>query len=161
MKIKDKKFTVHLQEDPETGDLILPFPDGFCEEMGWDIGDTLKFKENKDGTFTITKKESKKIETQWVLVECVSTFRQRYMVEVPVGVDNYGKDKSEWALDTVTMNQAKEFSQEHLGEQIVSHRVVTKEEALALCDKDNDYVSSWDDEVKIRNFFTPWEKEEE
>jgi hypothetical protein len=102
----------------------------------------------------------KKEPTQWVLVECVSTFRERYMVEVPVGVDKYGKDKTLWALDTVSMNEAKEFSQEHIGEQIVSHRVVTKEEALALCDKDNDYGSSWDEELKIQNFFTTWKEQE-
>jgi predicted RNA-binding Zn-ribbon protein involved in translation (DUF1610 family) len=30
------------------------------------------------------------------------------MVEVPKGTDNYGKDKSLWALDTVTMEEAKE-----------------------------------------------------
>jgi len=82
------------------------------------------------------------------------------MVEVPVGVDKYGKDKTLWALDTVSMNEAKEFSQEHIGEQIVSHRVVTKEEALALCDKDNDYGSSWDEELKIQNFFTTWKEQE-
>ena len=163
MKVKDKnhfkKFTVKLIEDPETGELILPFPDGFCEEMGWDIGDTLDWKDNKDGTYTLTKKEIEKVETQYVLVECVSTFRQRYMVEVPVGVDKYGKDKSEWALDTVTMNQAKEFSQEHLGEQIVSHRVVTKEEALELCDKDNDYTVDWTENQKLKNFFTSWKEQ--
>lgn len=155
MKIRDKKqtFTVHLQEDPETGDLILPFPDGFCEEMGWDIGDTLDWKVRKDGTFTLTKVEKEKQDTEWVLVECVSTFRERYMVEVPKG-------KADWALDTVTMNQAKEFSQEHIGEQIVSHRVVTKEEAFTLCDKDNDYGSTWDEETKISNFFTTWEEQE-
>jgi hypothetical protein len=96
----------------------------------------------------------KKIETQWVLVEAISTFRERYMVEVPVGVDRYGKDKADWALDTVTLSEAKEFSQEHLGETIVSHRVVTKEEALALCDKDNDYCKSWDEQQKINAFFT-------
>ena len=55
-----------------------------------------------------------KEETQLVLVECVSTFRQRYMVEVPVGTDDYGNDKTLWALDTVTMQEAKEFSQEYL-----------------------------------------------
>jgi hypothetical protein len=99
-------------------------------------------------------------ETQWVLVEAVSTFRMRYMVEVPVGTDDYNNDKSEWALDTVTMQEAKEFSQEYLGEQIVSHRVVTKEEALALCDTDNDYCTSWDKETKMKNFFTPWEKKD-
>jgi len=81
-------------------------------------------------------------------------FRQRYMVEVPVGVDRYGRDKADWALDTVTLEEAKEFSQEHLGETITSHRVVTKEEALALCDKDNDYCKSWTEEMKMKNFFT-------
>ena len=50
-------------------------------------------------------------ETQWVLVECVSTFRNRYMVEVPVGTDDYNNDKTLWALDTVTMQAAKKFSQ--------------------------------------------------
>lgn len=97
---------------------------------------------------------SNKEETQLVLVECVSTFRQRYMVEVPVGTDDYGNDKTLWALDTVTMQEAKEFSQEFLGEQIVSHRVVTYDEALSLCDKDNDYTVSWDTETKVKNFFT-------
>ena len=97
---------------------------------------------------------SNKEETQLVLVECVSTFRQRYMVEVPIGTDDYGNDKTLWALDTVTMQEAKEFSQEYLGEQIVSHRVVTYDEALTLCDKDNDYTVSWDTETKVKNFFT-------
>lgn len=146
-----KKHTVYIEEDPVTGDLILPLPEGMCDELGWDIGDTLKFKTNKDGSFTLTKKEKK--ETEWVLVECVSTFRERYMVEVPKG-------KAEWALDTVTMNEAKEFSQEHIGEQIISHRVVSKDEALGLCDKDNSYGSSWDEEIKIKNFFTTWKEQE-
>jgi hypothetical protein len=80
----------------------------------------------------------------------------RYLVEVPVGIDAYGRDKSEWAMDTVTMQEAREFSQEHLGEQIVSHRVVTKEEALKLCDQDNEYGKDWDEELKIKNFFTSY-----
>jgi len=95
-----------------------------------------------------------KEETQWVLVECISTFRKRYMVEVPKGTDDYGKDKSLWALDTVTMEEAKEFSQEYLGEHIVSHRVVTYEEAIALSDKDNEYTVSWNNYIKVKNFFT-------
>jgi len=95
-----------------------------------------------------------KQETEWVLVECVSTFRNRYMVEVPVGTDDYDNDKTLWALDAVTMQEAKEFSQEYLGEQIVSHRVVTYDEALALSDKDNDYTVSWDNDTKVKTFFT-------
>ncbi len=145
----NKTWTINLEEDPETGDLILPLNDDILEQTGWKTGDSIDWTDNKDGSWTM-----KKIETQWVLVETVSTFRERYMIEVPVGVDRYGKDKAEWALDTVTLSEAKEFSQEHLGETIVSHRVITKEDALAMCDKDNDYAKKWNDELKVKTFFT-------
>lgn len=82
-----------------------------------------------------------------VLVETVLNYRIRYVVEVPAG-------KTEWALDTVVCEKAKEFSQECLGETIFSHRVVTEAEALALCDRDNHYVNQWDSELKIKTFFT-------
>jgi bifunctional DNA-binding transcriptional regulator/antitoxin component of YhaV-PrlF toxin-antitoxin module len=144
-----KSWTIDIQEDPENGDAILEFPSDLLEEAGWKEGDVLDWKDNSDGSFILTKKEP----TEWVLVECVSTFRERYMVEVPKG-------KELWALDTVTLEEAKEFSQEHLGEQIVSHRVVTKEEALALCDEDNEYFRSWDEETKIKNYFTTWKEQE-
>ena len=145
----NKTWTISLEKDPETGDLILPLNDDILEQTGWKTGDTIDWIDNKDVSWTM-----KKIETQWVLVETVSTFRERYMVEVPVGVDRYGKDKADWALDTVTLEEAKEFSQEHLGETIVSHRVVTKEEAFALCDKDNQYCKEWPEEMKMNSFFT-------
>lgn len=84
----------------------------------------------------------------WVLVEAVSMFRMRYMVEVPAA-------HPEYALDTVTMQEAKEFSQEHVGETILSHRVLTEEEALAICDVDNHYMKdSWSKEQKLEAFFT-------
>ena len=137
-------YIVKLEEDSETGDLILPLPEKLLEETGWKTGDTLDWNDNGDGTFSMTKKEAT---TEWVLVECISTFRERYMVEVPIG-------KELWALDTVTLNEAKEFSQEHLGETIVSHRVVSFEEALVLCDKDNEYCSAWSSDKKMDAFFT-------
>ena len=140
--MNNKTWTIEVEEDTTTGDYILEFPPEMLEQVGWKEGDVLDWKDNGDGTFILTKKE-----TQWVLVECVSTFRQRYMVEVPKG-------KAEYALDTVTMEEAKQFSNEHLGETIVSHRVVTKEEALALSDIDNDYTVTWDEETKMKNFFT-------
>ena len=146
----NKSWTINLEEDPETGDLILPLNDDILEGTGWKTGDNIEWIDNKDGSWTM-----KKIETQWVLVETISMFRERYMVEVPTGTDSYGNDKADWALDTVTMSEAKEFSQEHLGETIVSHRVVTKEDALALCDKDNVYAKPWNDELKMQSFFTP------
>lgn len=83
----------------------------------------------------------------WVMVECISTFRERYMVEAP-------KDHPEYALDDVTMERPKEFSQKWLGETIVSHRVVSEMEALDICDVDNDYCKDWTDEQKFKAFFT-------
>ena len=87
------------------------------------------------------------METELVLVECIQTYRMRYMVEVPVG-------RAGWALDTVSCDEAKEFSQLSLGETIVSHRVVSKEEVLKICDEDNDYCHSWTDEQKFDAFVT-------
>lgn len=90
-------------------------------------------------------------DTEWVLVDCISTFRTRYVVEVPTG-------KIQWASTIVTCNEAKDFSQKHLGEQIVSSRVVSKEEALEICDNDNSYTVNWTIADKIKNYFTSWTK---
>ena len=130
---------VTLEKD-ENGELILPLGDELMDELGWKIGDTIEWIDNKDGTWTMRKKE---VEKELVLVECVSTFRMRYVVEVPAG-------KKEWAMDTVVMNEAEELSQEHLGEQIVSHRVISEEEYLRIFNEDNDYLKSWDNEQKFR-----------
>lgn len=42
----------------EDGELILPFPEELINELGWQVGDTLQWIDNKDGTFTIEKKEN-------------------------------------------------------------------------------------------------------
>ncbi len=146
--MENKSWVIELETDPETGDLILPLNDAILEGTGWKPGDTIEWIDNKDGSWTMKKKEM-----QWVLVECVSMFRQRYMVQVPSG-------KAEWALDTVTMKEAQEFSQEHLGETIISHRVVTEDEALQLCDKDNSYCHTWNNEKKKEAFFTEWKEDD-
>jgi hypothetical protein len=83
----------------------------------------------------------------WVMVDTVLSYRIRYMVEAP-------KEHPEYALDDVTCETAKEFSQLYIGEQIMSHRVLSEEEALAQCDMDNDYCSAWTTEHKLKTFFT-------
>jgi hypothetical protein len=83
----------------------------------------------------------------WVMVDTVLQYRMRYMVEAPAS-------NPEYALDDVAMETAKEFSQLYIGEQIMSHRVVSEEEAIAICDVDNDYLKSWSKEDKIRVLFT-------
>ena len=144
------KWTVKLEEaDDGSGDLVIPFTDEQLAEAGWKEGDTIEWTDLGNGSWSLKKKEPEKV---WVLVEAVSQFRMRYMVEVDAA-------HPEWAMDTVTMQEAKEFSQEHIGETIISHRVVSEEEAIAICDVDNDYVNGkygtpWTKEQKIKAFFT-------
>ena len=50
-------WIVTLEEDPETGDLIMPLPDGLMETQGWEIGDVLEWDVNEQsGTASLTKK---------------------------------------------------------------------------------------------------------
>ena len=88
-----------------------------------------------------------KNDTVLVMVECDSQFRQRYVIEVDA-------EYPEYALDDVAMGRCKEFSQSHLGEVVVSQRVISVDEVLAICDEDNAYVKSWSDEKKLQMFVT-------
>ena len=100
--------------------------------------------EEKDMSFLAQKDNTgPKLAHPPFLVECVSTFRMRDVVSCK---------SAEHAMDTITMNEASEFSQEHLGEQIVSARQVEHAEIIALCDRDNDYCTEWDDATKYKNF---------
>ncbi len=51
----DIRYEVITQEDPETGDLILPIPPPVLESMGWKEGDNLDFEVTKQGTILIKK----------------------------------------------------------------------------------------------------------
>lgn len=55
-----KHYTVTLEEDTETGDLILPFTDEILNELGWKEGDVLEWLDNKDGSWSLVKKKQKK-----------------------------------------------------------------------------------------------------
>ena len=51
----------NIEEDPETGDLMLVFPEDFLEqldELGWKIGDTVEWTDNQDGTWSIKKADN-------------------------------------------------------------------------------------------------------
>lgn len=95
----------------------------------------------------MTNKLLNDTDNEFVLVETIYQFRQRYIVEVPRG-------KHEWACDTVVNQEAKEFSQKSLGETIISHRVIDKDDIIPLCDEDNDYLKTWDADLKLNTFVT-------
>lgn len=58
-----KKWTVILEEDPETKELVLPFPIDLLNQMGWSEGTDLFWIDNEDGTFTIKEKNNEVSET--------------------------------------------------------------------------------------------------
>ena len=82
------------------------------------------------------------------LVETVSMFRMRYVVEAR---------EAEHACDEVVMNTSgnydenfQEFSQQHLDETIVSTRELSAKDYMKLFDEDNDYLKSWSNKDKMR-----------
>ena len=46
---------VTVEQDGE--DLILPLSDDLMKELGWKIGDTVRWTDNKDGTWSLHKVE--------------------------------------------------------------------------------------------------------
>lgn len=46
-------WTVILEEDPNTGEVILPLPDELLLELGWTEGTEIQWVDNKNGTFTL------------------------------------------------------------------------------------------------------------
>jgi hypothetical protein len=141
--MSNKSWILEVNRTTGTDDYFIELNDEILAETGFKIGDELEWADRGDGSWSLKKKEEK----TWVMVEAVHTFRMRYMVEVPA-------EHPEYALDTVTMDAAKEFSQEFIGQQIVSHRVISEEDALKLCDVDNYYCAKWDNQKKIETFFT-------
>jgi hypothetical protein len=75
------------------------------------------------------------------LVETVSIFRMRYVVEAR---------EAEHANEEFIMNKDNitEFSQHHVDECITSTREISSEEFIELFDTDNDYCKSWHDYQK-------------
>ena len=116
------------------------------------------FGENDSYSFWDEHDWSEKVEKKLYLVETVSMFRMRYVIEAR---------EEGHALDEVTMNATgsynenfQEFSQEHLDEVIVSSRKLSAIDYMDLFDKDNDYLKSWSDQEKMK-FINTIEYEDE
>ena len=55
-------WTITLQEDPETKELVLPFTEEILEAVGWKPGDVIVWKNNNNGSWSLRKKVDKKVE---------------------------------------------------------------------------------------------------
>lgn len=51
----DVTYEVITQEDPETGDLILPIPQELLDKMGWKAGDNLEWAQDDKGRWILKK----------------------------------------------------------------------------------------------------------
>lgn len=137
-----KRYTVDLIQEGD--DTILPLTDEILMEAGWNVGDDIEFIDNKDGSWTMRKVE-KDPEEKYYLVECMSTYRMRYVVRAKCAAH---------AEDTVACEEAKEFSQKWVGETIMSTHEITHDHILKLCNEDNDYVKTWSNDKKFEAFVT-------
>jgi hypothetical protein len=74
------------------------------------------------------------------LIETITTFRHRYVVEANCieDAENYVKD-----------GYAEEFSQKHIGDLQNYSKYIDDNEYLKLFNEDNDYLSEWTDEQKF------------
>lgn len=50
------RYEVITQEDPETGDIIVPIPPELLSQLGWKEGDEIDFETGKDGSLYLKKK---------------------------------------------------------------------------------------------------------
>jgi len=101
-----------------------------------------------------------KKQPEYVVVTAISSFRQRYVIPVDE-LQKLNPDEPvdpSWALDCVTCQEVKEFSQRHVGEQIIDAQVVKEKEILQFFDADNDYLSKWDEEFKLA-WIKNWKEE--
>lgn len=54
----NKSWTLTTEEDPADPEgLLLTFPPDLLESAGWKSGDTLEWKDNGDGSWSLSKKE--------------------------------------------------------------------------------------------------------
>jgi hypothetical protein len=55
--VKMKSWIITLETDPKTGDTILPLTDEMIADIGWEVGDTIEWIDNHDGSWTIRLKK--------------------------------------------------------------------------------------------------------
>ncbi len=151
------KKTVSLIQDGE--DLILPLDDEIFGSLGWKVGDTIKWTDNGDGSWAISRVESILSVAEQSLV-C----RLRKAAEIALEAMKYAdaclkkqlttKTKYEYAQDLLI--DATTALQEAMSEQPAQRTWVglTGEEFIELCDKDlgtAGLIKAVEDKLKEKN----------
>lgn len=105
-----------------------------------------------------------KLDERYVVVTTVSQFRQRYAIPVSelqklnteIDISSDVQRQVEWAQDSVSCEDVREFSQKWIGETITDTFILDEERVLNLFDRDNDYLKEWTKKQKLE-FFKEWQ----
>lgn len=58
MTTPETHWVVELEEDPETGDLMMPLPPAMLQDLGWKVGDVLTWGIDENGEISLTKSKN-------------------------------------------------------------------------------------------------------
>jgi hypothetical protein len=94
---------------------------------------------------------SEDLSKKYAVVTTVSSFYHYYVVPLDLLQELNDKHPVEknWLEDLVVCNEVEEFSQKHIGEQILESSIVSEEDILKVFDTQNQYLSKWTKEKKI------------
>jgi len=102
------------------------------------------------------------MKSDYVVVDTVSMFKQRYIIpreelqKLNEDVKLTDKLAREWASDSVTTEEVKEFSQRWLGETITNVDIVDTEKVLKLFKEDNEELSQEWTQAKQLDYINDW-----
>lgn len=89
---------------------------------------------------------------KYAVIHTISHFRHIYAIPME------DTDELIHMKDLVTCEEVKEFSQEHISEDIYYATEMTENEVLKLFDEQNDYLSGWSTEKKLE-WINNWKEE--
>ena len=104
------------------------------------------------------------MKSDYVVVDTVSMFKQRYIIpreelqKLNEDVKLTEKLAKEWASDSVTAEEVKEFSQRWLGETISNVDIVDTEKVLKLFKEDNEELSKEWSQAKQLDYINDWKE---
>lgn len=101
--------------------------------------------------------------TKYAVVTTLSTFVIKYVIPMD-DLQTLNTDapvELEWAKDCVTCDEVHEFTQKHIGEQIIDAEEMTSEEVLALHRKEHPASIGWVNDERILQRVKAWKNTDE
>ena len=137
------KWIRDVKHNPDTDEHYIELNDEILEGSGFKIGDSLKWTDNKDGSYTLAKAPD---DTDIYVVNTISSFNIRYAVRAKSYQD--AMDYVSHKIESDGLN-ITELHQQHQGEIVRDAKKISKKEYLKRFDELNDYLKGWTKEQKL------------